>query len=62
MAHVWIEHKTEFKLTLRLAEDEAKNLRNVLEGASNHLVLTPEQHMIANTLLSALEEPECPTR
>lgn len=62
MAHVWIEHKTEYKLTLRLAQTEANDLRKVLKWASDNLVLTPEQHMITNTLLSALEEPECPDR
>lgn len=62
MAHVWIEHTTEYKLILRLTEDEASNLRKALIGASNHLVLSPEQHMICSTLASALEEPECLTR
>lgn len=62
MAHVWIEHKYEVKLIVRLADEEAENLRKVLLMATNNLVLSPEQHMIAQTMASAMEAPECPSR
>lgn len=60
--HIWIEAKTEVKLTLRLLQDEAEDVRNILLSASNNLVLTPEQHRLANSLATALESPECPMK
>lgn len=57
--HVWIEHKTEFKVTLRMSAEESSALRQALLLASQHLVLDLEQHRLCNALASAMEEPEC---
>ena len=58
--HIWIERKCETKLTIRLLEEEAENIRKALVAASQNLVLNMEQHRLCNTLASALAEPDCP--
>ena len=60
MSHVWIEHKIEYKIILRLSQSEAKSLRTAIQGATEHLALSPDQLMICHTLVSALGDPECP--
>ena len=58
--NIWIETKSEIKLTVRLSGEEAGDLRRAIQVASNNLALSLEQHRLCNSLAAALEEPECP--
>jgi hypothetical protein len=58
--HIWIEHRSEIKLTLRLTGEEAGDLRQALVAANQHLALSVDQHRLINNLALALEV-ECPT-
>lgn len=53
--HIWIEHKSEVKLTVRLSGEEAGDLRTALTAANHHMVLSLEQHRLISSLASVLE-------
>lgn len=50
---VWTETKKELRITLRLTEDEATRMRDILRSATSEIAMNAETLMNIETLISA---------